>query len=63
MQARLYSALRELADHNKFWWRQASMEKLYNMGLAERVGYVGSAAAYRITFAGRVKLAEMEEGK
>ena len=61
MNARLFSALRELAHwHGAFRWRHASMEKLTAMGLAQQIpGQWG----WIITPAGREKLAEMEAQK
>ena len=65
----LKSALRECGDHGRgpFWWRQASMKKLADMGLVVAWHPRGRTdvklMAYRITDAGRAALQEASNGK
>ena len=65
MPARLFSALRRCHDWNGNYFAQPkSMEALAELGFVEAFKVPGYAGfAYRITPAGRAKLAEMEEQK
>lgn len=65
MNARLYSALREVdmynRGHMRFCWRLKSMQTLADMMLVQNKSSRAGTYDWHITPAGRAKLAEMEE--
>ncbi len=75
LHPRLADALAELGRHETanrgavYWWRRASMEKLAALGLVETwlpksmAHYKGKTLPYRLTEAGRLALAEQENGR